>query len=144
MLKLGFSIKENLKIYCENVEIPYKNIADALDIDRRSVISAIEKVYEKSELRKIFLNIQPAGLFLLGQNRSIIEIIARSKESGIIADVTRLIAKEQISIRQILATDPDLDPNPKLIIITNREIPGDIIPKILEVNGVKSAKLIKS
>ncbi|TFF86228.1 MAG: hypothetical protein EU551_02165 [Promethearchaeota archaeon] len=160
LLQLGFSIKKidiidnkkedsenkkpyKVKVYCGKVKIPTRSIADALDIDRRSVISAIEDIAEISELYKIFSNIKPAGLFLEGQNRSIIEITANSKESGIIAKVTELIADENISVRQILATDPDLDPNPKLIILTNREITGDIMAKILEVNGVETATFIK-
>ena len=155
MLELGFSLKNDLKIYCGKVEIPFRNMAEALGIDRRSAIGVVKKIYpddnDKKELMKkdlikiqnILANIRPAGIFLQGKKNNIIEITAKSKESGIIADVTKLIAEENISIRQIFATDPDLDPKPKLIIITNREIPGDIISKILDVRGVQSAKLMK-
>lgn len=144
ILKLGFSIRSDRKIYCSEVHIPYRSIADALNIDRRSVKSAVADIYNDKVLRDIFSNIQPAGIFLQGQKRSIIEITAKSKKSGIIANVTKLIADEDISIRQVLATDPDLDPNPRLLIITNKEISGDTISKIYKVEGVETAKLIKA
>ncbi|MHA1270490.1 MAG: hypothetical protein ACTSPY_11930 [Candidatus Helarchaeota archaeon] len=157
LLKLGFSIKDNLKIYCGNVEIPYKSIAEALEIDRRSVISAIERIFPPQNIKanlndielnnlqtiqNVLSNIKSVGIFFQGEN--IIEITAVSKEPGIIADITQLIANEGISIRQILATDPDLDPSPKLLIITNKEVPGELISKILSFNGVLTAKLIKN
>ncbi|MBD3226600.1 MAG: amino acid-binding protein [Candidatus Lokiarchaeota archaeon] len=144
LLRLGFSIKDDKKIYCSEVQIPYRSISDALDMDRRSVKSAVKNVYNDKFLKDIFSNIQPAGIFLQGQERSIIEITAKSKKSGIIANVTKLIADEKISIRQVLATDPDLDPNPRLLIITNKEISGETISKIYKVEGVETAKLIKA
>ena len=62
-----------------------------------------------------------------------------SKEFGIISNVTKFIADEKISIRQIIATDPDLDLNPRLTIFTNEEVPGETLSKILEIKGVLTA-----
>jgi len=158
LLRRGFSIKPDQKIYCGEVEIPFKNIAEALGIDRRSVIGTVKKIYPEKEvfdklecneqnlikyIQKIMSNILPAGIIFAGEESSILEITAKAKQSGIIAKVTELIAKQNVSIRQILATDPYLDPAPKLIIITNKKIPSYLISKILEVPGVETAKLIK-
>ncbi|MHA1232494.1 MAG: hypothetical protein ACTSPQ_17825 [Candidatus Helarchaeota archaeon] len=159
IIESGLSIKDNRKIYCGNIEIPYKKIADALNIDRRSVIATMERIHpneekfrslndeEKNELRivqHVLSRIYPAGIYLHGRKKNILEVTADSKESGIIAKVTTLIADKNISIRQILATDPYISPYPRLMLIADKEIPGNIVSEILEIKGVLTAKLIKS
>jgi predicted regulator of amino acid metabolism with ACT domain len=55
---------------------------------------------------------------------------------GILAGAAQAIARRGISIRQAVADDPDLHPEPKLTIITEKPIPGDIIPELLRIEGV--------
>ncbi|MHA2012502.1 MAG: hypothetical protein ACTSWG_09085 [Candidatus Helarchaeota archaeon] len=153
LLMSGFSIK-NKKIYCNNIEIPNTSIASALKIDRRSVIGTIEKIYPSNNeisklndedkkslaiIQKVLNNIFPVGIFVWDNNKKVIEVTADSKEFGIISNVTKFIADEKISIRQIIATDPDLDLNPRLTIFTNEEVPGETLSKILEIKGVLTA-----
>ena len=92
-------------------------------------------------MRKVFFNIQPAGPKFCNVAKNlgfgVVEVIANPKAVGIIARVTTIISEEGISIRQILANDPELFPNPKLIIITNKEVPGKLIPAFLRIKGVK-------
>ena len=47
-----------------------------------------------------------------------------------------MLAEAGISIRQALVDDPDLDPDPKLVLITGRTVPGTIIPELLKIDGV--------
>ncbi|MFX1296961.1 MAG: amino acid-binding protein [Promethearchaeota archaeon] len=146
ILELGLCIGKDRKIYCGNIEVPYSKIAKALTIDRRVVINTVDLILNDSELKKIFLQIKPAGPSfqeIAKQPQSkfgLVEISADSKTVGIIASVSDLIAKEGVSIRQILAQDPELFPNPKLIIITERSI-TDITQKFLEINGVHSVEI---
>lgn len=146
ILELGLRIGRDRKIYCGNIEVPYSKIAKALTIDRRVVINTVDLILEDEELEKIFTQIKPAGPSfqeIAKQPRSnfgLVEISADPKTVGIIAKVSDLIAREGVSIRQILAQDPELYPDPKLIIITEKPI-TDITKKFLEINGVKSVEI---
>jgi predicted regulator of amino acid metabolism with ACT domain len=55
---------------------------------------------------------------------------------GIIAKSTTLIADAGISIRQIFAEDPEINPDPKLIIVTEKAIPGELLPRLLQIPAV--------
>ena len=66
----------------------------------------------------------------------VIEIRAKPDAVGIIAATSTLIAEEGISIRQILAEDAEIYPDPKLIIITEKPIPGDLLSKFLKIPTV--------
>ena len=57
--------------------------------------------------------------------------------SGIISNVTSILANEGIAIRQLIAEDPYVSPNPKLIIITKERVLGDIISKISGIPAVR-------
>ena len=72
-----------------------------------------------------------------------LEIRADPSAVGIIAGVAQALAKAGISIRQIHAEDPDLNPDPKLIVITERAVPGEVIQEILKVPKVKSVTIIQ-
>ena len=46
-----------------------------------------------------------------------------------------------ISIRQILAEDAEIYPDPKLIIITEKPIPGELIPILLKIPSVSQVTI---
>ncbi|MEN3035297.1 MAG: amino acid-binding ACT domain protein, partial [Candidatus Methanosuratincola sp.] len=66
----------------------------------------------------------------------VVEVRAKSDAVGVISHVTKYISDAGISIRQILAEDPELNPDPKLMIITDTKIPGDVISKLLTIPTV--------
>jgi predicted regulator of amino acid metabolism with ACT domain len=144
ILELGFCIKEDNKVYCAMIEIPYSKIASALNIDRRVVINTVELILGEPELKQIFLKIKPAGPsfreIAKEFNFGIIEIHADPNCVGIVANVSALIMKEGVSIRQILADDPEMYPDPKLTVITESPI-TDITKKFLEIEGIKSVEI---
>ncbi|MHA1266232.1 MAG: amino acid-binding protein [Candidatus Helarchaeota archaeon] len=146
ILELGLCIHPNKKVYCGKIEIPYSKIAKALDVDRRVVINTIEIILQDPELKKIYTHIKPVGpsfqevAKLVEFKFGLVEISAEPNTIGIIAKVADLIAREEVSIRQIFAQDPDLYPDPKLIIITEKPI-TDITKKFLEVPGIKSVAI---
>lgn len=145
IVELGFSVKEDGKIYCGYIEIPPTKIARAIGIDRRVINETIKMILSKPELKEVFENIKPAGPFFRDVAKKfgfgVVVINAEPKAVGVVAEATRLIAEEGISIRQILAEDPELFPEPKLTIITERELPGGMIPKLLKIAGVKGVSV---
>ena len=59
-----------------------------------------------------------------------------AKIPGILANCATLLAKNGLSIRQAIVDDPELSPEPKLVFIVEKKIPGELIPQFLGVNGV--------
>lgn len=141
IIETGLRIGEKGKIYCGEIEVPATKIAAAAGVDRRVVKETAEAILNTEDLRRIFTNLKPAGPLLrdvaqyLGYG--VIEIRAKPEASGIIAEATALIAKEGISIRQILAEDAEIYPDPKLVLITEKPIPGELLSKFLKIPTVK-------
>jgi predicted regulator of amino acid metabolism with ACT domain len=147
LIENGLRIGENGKIYCGDVEIPDTKIARVLDVDRRVVRETIKYIMSDEVLRKVFTRLKPAGALLRDVaalfGYGVLEIRADPSAIGIIAGVAQALAKAGISIRQIHAEDPDLNPDPKLIVITERAVPGEVIQEILKVPNVKSVTIIQ-
>ena len=145
IVETGLRIGENGKIYCGEIEVPATKIAVAVGVDRRLIRETAKAILKAEDLRSIFMNLKPAGPLLrdvaqyLGYG--VVEIKAKPEVPGIIAEVTVLIAKEGISIRQILAEDAEIYPDPKLILITDRPIPGELLPKLLKIPTVKQVTI---
>jgi predicted regulator of amino acid metabolism with ACT domain len=145
MVELGFGINDKGKVVCGNVEIADTSIAKAVNVDRRVVRDAVKDILGNVRMKRIFTGLRPAGSFLkdvapeLGY--SVVEIRARPDAIGVIAKATTYIAEAGVSIRQILAEDPDLNPDPKLLIITERQIPGEVVSKLLTIPTVTKVSL---
>ena len=145
LVENGLRIGDKAKIYCGDIEVPATKIAVAAEVDRRVIKETAEAIMKEDNLRAIFTNLKPAGPLLkdiakhLGYG--VAEIRAKSEAPGIISEVTTLISKEGISIRQILAEDAEIYPDPKLIIITDRPIPGELLPKFLKIPTVKQVTI---
>jgi predicted regulator of amino acid metabolism with ACT domain len=103
-------------------------------------------IQQDPELREIFKNIMPAGTSLReiarNLNLGVVEItVVDAKAPGILAQSSSLLAKEKISIRQAIVDDPELTPEPKLTLIAEKKIPGELIPQLLKVKGVSKVSV---
>ena len=49
----------------------------------------------------------------------------------------KIIADEEITIRQAIGEDYELTENPRFIVVTESPIPDKLISKIKQVNGIK-------
>jgi len=100
---------------------------------------------DTEELRNLFLSLRPAGPLMrdvapyLGFG--VVEIRAQPAAIGIIAKTTALISDSGISIRQILAEDPEISPDPKLIVVTEKPIPGELLHKLLRIPTVSKVSI---
>ncbi|MBC7120226.1 MAG: amino acid-binding protein [Candidatus Methanosuratus sp.] len=145
MVELGFSVNEAGRIVCGNVEISDADLARAAGTDRRVVRQTVEEIMKDPLMKRIFTGIKPAGSFLkeiapaLGYG--VVEIRAKPDAVGVISHATKHISEAGISIRQILAEDPELNPDPKLLIITDRKVPGEVISKLLTIPTVTKVSL---
>jgi predicted regulator of amino acid metabolism with ACT domain len=140
LIENGLTAK-NGKIYLNEIEIPPVRVARAAGVDRRTVKETLNAIKSNRELREIFEEIRSAGHSLkeiakpLGLG--VVEITpVDAKIPGILAYSALILAKNGLSIRQAIVDDPELSPEPKLTLIAERKIPGELIPELLKVKGV--------
>jgi len=145
LLERGFQVSPDGKVASGRIEIPHTQIANEVGVDRRVVELTVKKILNDPELRKIFENIR--SIAYLGEvapllDLSVIIIHPRdAKEIGILSEVATVIAKRGLSIRQAISDDPYLVDDPKLTIITDKSIPGELIEEIGRLRSVKGVEL---
>jgi hypothetical protein len=140
LIENGLSVREG-KIYCNNIEIPPIRISRVAKVDRRTVAKTIKNIETNPELQIVFKGIRSAGHSLKEIARhfdlGVVEITpVNAKIPGILAKSASLIADRNISIRQAIVDDPELSPDPKLTLITETKIPGELIPEFLKIRGI--------
>jgi len=138
-LRLGISVK-NGKAYCGNIELVPTKIADAVGVDRKVVMMAIQNIEKDEELKRVFSSLKPVANIadvarLLGFG--VLEVYADSQKVGIVAGISSVLARENICIRYILAEDPEISVESKLTVVTDTKIPGKLVDEFLAVDGVK-------
>ncbi len=140
LVENGLSAK-NCKIYLNQIEIPPVRIARVAGVDRRTVNETLNVINANRELKLIFEEIRSAGHSLkeLAKhlNLGVVEItVVDPKAHGILANSAMILTKGGLGIRQAIVDDPELSPEPKLTLIVDKKIPGELIPELLRVKGV--------
>jgi len=140
LVENGLSVK-NEKILLNKIEIPPIRIAREANVDRRTVTETITTIKNNRELRLIFEEIRPAGHSLKEiakhLNLGVLEITPiDAKTPGILANSAMALNKSGLSIRQAIVDDPELSPEPKLTLIVEKKIPGELISELLKIKGV--------
>ena len=141
LLERGFSVNDEGRVVSGGIEIPDTGIAREADVDRRVVDSTTDAILADPELRRIFRNISaiPSLMDLAPVlDLSVLTIwVDDETASGIVADVTAAIANRDISIRQVISEDPEFVDDPKLYVITDAALPGDLLVEIRELPYVR-------
>ena len=140
LVENGLSAK-NSKVFLNKIEIPPVRIARVAGVDRRTVIETLKLIKFNREIRLIFEEIRPAGHSLREIAKhlalGVVEItVINPKALGILANSASILADGGLSIRQAIVDDPELSPEPKLTLIVEKKIPGELIPKLLRIEGV--------
>ena len=140
LVENGLSTKDG-EIFLNQIEIPPVRIARVAGVDRRTVIETLNAIAANPELRMIFEEIRPAGHSLKEiakhLNLGVVEITpVDAKMPGILANSAMVLTKGGLGIRQAIVDDPELSPEPKLTLIVDKKIPGELIPQLLNVKGV--------
>jgi len=140
LVENGLSVRDG-KIFCNEIEIPPVRIGRVAKVDRRTVVEALKMIERNSELKEIFERLRSSGHSLKEVARhlelGVVEITpVDARMPGILAESAMILAKNGISIRQAIVDDPELSPEPKLTLIAETKIPGELIPEFLKVKGV--------
>ncbi len=144
LLKYGLRIDKD-HVYCGEVQIADSSLARAAGVDRRVVKSTIETIKADPTLLKFFSQLQPTNHLKNAASAmgwSAIEIVPTdAHEPGIISSVADILARSQISIRQAIVDDPMTSEEPKLFIVTESQVPAELIPLIRQARGVKGVTI---
>ena len=145
LLERGFSVNEEGRVVSGGIEIPNTGIAREVGVDRRVVNATTDAILDDDELRRIFRNISaiPSLLDLAPvlDLTAVTVSVRAADESGIASTVTAAIADRDISIRQVLSEDPEFTDDPKLYVITEEALPGDLITEIRDLPFVRAIEL---
>jgi len=140
LIENGLSAQGN-KICLNTIEIPPVRIARAAGVDRRTVNETLKSIEENPELKAIFEEIRPAGHSLKEiakhLNLGVLEITpTNARHAGILANSAMTLNRAGLSIRQAIVDDPELSPEPKLTLIVEKKVPGELIPELLKIPGI--------
>ncbi len=142
LLERGFQVNEQGRVVSGTIEIPHTQIANEIAVDRRVVDSTCETIMEDGTLLQIFRNIRTIPFLrevapLLGLG---VIVIApdNAARKGLLGAVATAVAEHGIIIRQAVSDDPYLTDEPKLTIITEGKVSGDLVNTLTGIKGVKS------
>lgn len=145
LLERGFSVNDDGRIVSGGIEIPNTGIAREIGVDRRVVDSTTDTILEDEQLRRIFQNIsQVPSLMDLAPLLDLTVLTVEptdAEESGIVASVTGAIAEHDISIRQTISEDPEFTDKPRLYVITEQQLPGELLNHLTELEYIRSVEL---
>ncbi|MFP8956544.1 amino acid-binding protein [Natrialbaceae archaeon A-CW3] len=145
LLERGFSVNDDGRVVSGGIEIPNTGIAREIDVDRRVVDSTTDVILEDPELRRIFQNIsQVPSLMDLAPvlDLTVLSVeVNDAEQQGIVAAVTGVLADHNISIRQTISEDPEFTDEPRLHLVTDQDLPGDVITDIRALSFVRRLEL---
>jgi predicted regulator of amino acid metabolism with ACT domain/chorismate mutase len=142
MFKYGLRVREDGEIACGDIRIPAVQIAKEAGVDRRVVDFTAQRILKDKRLREIFENLEPIA-YLKGVAQQLgmglIEIIPEdAAKPGILKEVSGVISRFGVSIRQSVADDPHFVPQPKLTLITDEPVSGAVIEALRKLPSVRS------
>lgn len=145
LLERGFSVNDDGRVVSGGIEIPNTQIAQEIGVDRRVVDSTTDVILGDEELRRIFQNISSIPSLrdlapVLDLTVLTIDVID-ADEPGIVATVTSHIADHGITIRQTISEDPEFTDDPRLYIVTDEELPGDLLNDLKNLPFVRKIEL---
>jgi predicted regulator of amino acid metabolism with ACT domain len=145
LLERGFSVNDEGRVVSGSIEIPNTQIAREIGVDRRVVDSTTDAILADEQLRRIFQNISsiPSLMDLAPVlDLTVLTIdVTDADEPGIVAQVTTLLAENGISIRQTVSEDPEFTDEPRLYLVTDEDIPGDVLNDITDLDFVRKIEL---
>jgi hypothetical protein len=144
LIRHGFRIQDG-QVFAGDVELADSAIGRAARVDRRIVSATARTIEQTPELYRIFQRFQPT-LHLKDVaphlNWGVIEIVPdNASKPGILAGVSHVISRENISIRQAIVDDPDFSDEPKLFIVTEKAVPPRLLHEMQQVPGVRSVTI---
>lgn len=135
-LDLGIRVDEE-GFWCGPIALSVTKIAKSVGVDRKVIIATAETIQKNDEIAQVFKRLKPVSdisdvaRYDKESFEGVIEIYAFSNSVGIAALVTNLLAEEGISIRYMVARDPELSVESTMTIVTDKRPPGRLVEQLL-------------
>ena len=133
MLRLGIRVDGKGKLYCDTIELAPAKIGRAMGVDRRVVIETAREIAQDPKLLEIFSSLFPISNVSRAAKyfgHDVIEIDADPNTVGLTAKVTSVRARHKVGIRQIITDDPDLYPEPKMMVVVQGKLPRKAVDEL--------------
>ncbi len=145
LLERGFQVSPDGHVCSGKIVIPHTQIAREAGVDRRVVDATTEMILNDEVLKRVFQNIRSIASLrdvapLLGLGVIIITP-DNAQNVGIIHDVTGMVGQYKLSIRQCVTDDPYFSDDPKMTLITNDPIPGELVSDLKKLKSVRSVTI---
>lgn len=145
LFERGFQVSNEGKVVSGSIEIAHTQLAREAGVDRRVVDATTDTILADELLKNIFQNVRSIPFLrdVAPQLGLGVLIITPDDAAnvGILADVSRVVSENGLSIRQAVSDDPYFTDEARLTIITDSKIPGGVVDKILEINSVKGVSI---
>ncbi|MCU4802272.1 amino acid-binding protein [Halobacteria archaeon HArc-gm2] len=145
LLERGFSVNDEGRVVSGGIEIPNTGIAREVGVDRRVVDATTSAILDDEELTRIFTNISaiPSLMDLAPVlDLTVLTVAVRdAEETGIVATVTDAIADHELTIRQVISEDPEFTDEPVLYVITDEDLPGELINELRAFEFVRRIEI---
>jgi hypothetical protein len=142
LIESGIRVDENGRFYVADAEITDVSLARAAGVDRRVVRDTASYILGDEQMKPIFMNLRPAGASLVGVasrlGYTVLKIRADPHRPGILAGVSTALARHDLLVRQALADDPDLYPEPALTLVVDGHVPAGAVEEIQRLPFVSS------
>lgn len=133
LLRLGIRVDGSGSLYCDLIELAPAKVARALGVDRRVVIQTAKDIATDPELLPVFSDLAPIANVAKAAKffgHDVIEINADPRTVGLVSKVSGILARQKVGIRQIIADDPDLYPEPKMSVVVDGKLPQKAISEL--------------
>jgi len=142
LLERGFQINDEGRVVSGSIEIAHTQIANEIGVDRRVVDATCETILKNKQLMQIFKNVRTMPFLVdvapyLGLGVIII-MPDNAARKGLLGSVATAVAEHGIIIRQAVSDDPYITENPKLTIITEGKVSGELVNSLTRIKGVQS------
>jgi predicted regulator of amino acid metabolism with ACT domain len=133
MLRLGIRVDGSGLLYCDSIELAPVKIGRAIGVDRRVVIETAREIANDPKLFEIFSSLFPISNVSRAAKHfghDVIEIDADPNTVGLTAKVASVLARHKVGIRQIITDDPDLYPEPKMMVVVQGKLPRKAVDEL--------------
>ncbi len=141
LLEHGISVRDG-RAYCGEIEQADCSLGRACGVDRRVVKATLVRISSIPETDEIFSKLRSTlsmvDLAPVIGCSSIIITPTDSTMPGILADVTSVLYRHDVSVRQAMVDDSGDEDGAKLVVVAYGRIPSDIIPELKSCRGVDS------
>ncbi|MDO5862286.1 MAG: ACT domain-containing protein [Thermoplasmata archaeon] len=144
LLESGMRVEAG-RAYCGNVEQGDSAIGRACGVDRRVVRTTLERISATPELDAIFSKLRSTlSMVDLASEIGCSAMVINPTDStmpGILADITGVLYKHGVSVRQAMVDDSGDEGEAVLLVVVYGRIPPGAIPDLKACRGVDSVLL---